>query len=257
MMDEKRISKHMSNGVFYLVAFLVGFVLFYLLRIIVQMILMGYYEAKMPGFLNEFQTFTNLEQYDNFSNQMWSVLNVSQFLGTLILGIIMFVFLGKSFIRDLKRFREHAGENIIAIIFGFIFIIVGQNLMSKLYTYFGVGGTSANQESIVMALDSNSAVFMYLSVVILAPIVEELLFRKLLYGMVEETFKMPKIVSIIGSALIFASLHAVDVFFFQYFFMALVLCSSYSLFRNNIIIPMGIHFLNNATILAYIFISIL
>lgn len=129
--------------------------------------------------------------------------------------------------------------------------------MSQIYTYFGVGGTSANQESIVMALDSSSAVFMYLSVVLLAPLVEELLFRKVLYGMVEETFKMPKIVSIIGSALIFASLHAVDVFFFQYFFMALVLCSSYSLFRNNILIPMGIHFLNNATILAYIFISIL
>ena len=257
MVDEKRISKHMTNGVFYLVAFLVGFVLFYLLRVVVQLVLMGYYEAKIPGFLNDFQSFVNKEQYDLFSNQMWSVMNISQFLGTLILGIIMFVFLGKNIVRDLKRFKEHAGENVIAIIFGFIFILIGQNLMTKLYTYLGIEGTSGNQESILMALNSSTSVFMYLSVVILAPVVEELLFRKVLYGMVEETFKMPKIVSIIASALVFAALHAVDVFFFQYFFMALVLCSSYSLFRNNIIVPIGIHFLNNATILAYIFISIL
>jgi len=63
---------------------------------------------------------------------------------------------------------------------------------------------------------------------------------------------MPKIVVIILSACVFAALHATDIFFFQYLFLALVLTCSYALFKNNIIISIGIHFLNNAMILLYV-----
>ncbi|HHZ11339.1 MAG TPA: hypothetical protein GYA05_01355, partial [Acholeplasmataceae bacterium] len=42
-----------------------------------------------------------------------------------------------------------------------------------------------------------------------------------------------------------------DIFFFQYLPMALVLCIAYSISKNNIFVPMGIHFLNNATIIIY------
>lgn len=255
-MDEFRIMKKVDNRIFYLVAFLVGFILFYVVSSIFQMAFLVGFEARTPGFINDFQVLIQDQNYAMFTSQMWAVLNLSQFFGSLTMGIILFVFLGKSVWRDLKRFKDDLWHNIWGILVGFVFVLVGQIVLSKIYVYFGIDGTSDNQAGILMALEADSKVFMYLSVVLLAPVVEELLFRKLLYGVVEETFRMPRIVSILASAVIFSLLHAMDIFFFQYFLMALILCGSYSLFKNNIVVPIGIHFLNNAIILFNLFVAI-
>ena len=95
---------------------------------------------------------------------------------------------------------------------------------------------------------------MLLSVMLLALFVEEILFRKILYGVVQDSQLRP-LIAIVISAVIFAALHAVDLFFFNICRWS-VLCTSYSLSKNNILVPIGIHFLNNSTILIYFFMTV-
>lgn len=252
-MDDLRISKRVSNANFYLITFIVGFIAFFLIREIIMLVLMIVFEIRDPGFAVSFASLLEQGNFLGFTPNMWTTLNLSQFLGNLLLTIPLVIILWKVIVRDFKLFKTELWHNLGVIGFGFILMLFGQNLLSRIYQYFGIVDESANQELIMYALEADSSIFILLSVVILAPLLEELLFRQLFFGLLEEKFKFPKVVALLISAAVFAALHAYDIFFFQYFFMALILAGSYSLFKNNIIIPIGIHFLNNAVILLYVF----
>jgi membrane protease YdiL (CAAX protease family) len=114
-----------------------------------------------------------------------------------------------------------------------------------------VPGDATNQKLIESAVESSTGIFMVLSVFLLAPFVEEMLFRKFLYGIFEDKLRLRPLFAILISAILFAAMHAVDIFFFRYLPLALVLCIAYSLSKNNIFVPMGIHFLNNSTIIIF------
>ena len=86
---------------------------------------------------------------------------------------------------------------------------------------------------------------MLISTVLLAPFIEEIIFRKFLFGLFEKTFRFPIYIATILSAVIFGLIHDYTIFFFMYFPLALVLSLSYSLYKNNIFMPMGVHLLNN------------
>lgn len=248
-MDESRISKKISNGDFYIIAFLLTFTLLYgLLGPFFRLIISLLFSLKNPGF---FKTFQNLEKIPiaEYTDSIWATNNIASFLASLIILILIIVFLGKNILRDFKIFKKDIKHHLGGIVFGFIVLVIINTLFTRLYTLFGIEGTSDNQESILLALKSNTAFLIYLSVVLLAPVVEEVIFRKCIHGIVEEKFNLAKIFSVLISSVIFASMHAIDVFFFSYLAMAIVLGLSYTLFKNNIIVPIGIHFLNNATIL--------
>lgn len=251
-MNDLRVMKGISNRNFYIIGFLVSFVLFYLLRVVFQFGLLFYFESKTPGFANDFANLSNQENgISLFTNEMWSVLNLSQFFGTLVLTIGLIPFLKRPLIKGYNQFKKNIWNNIGAIIIGFLFVMLVQSIIGLIFNYFNIEGTSENQDSIVKALSSSTRIFILLSVVVIAPIVEELLFRQLLHGLLQESFKLPRIITVFISAALFASLHATDIFFIQYFSMALILSGSYALFKENIFIPIGIHFLNNALVLVY------
>jgi len=90
---------------------------------------------------------------------------------------------------------------------------------------------------------------MMISVILFAPFVEEVLFRKLLFGTLEEKFKLKPIVAIIASTLVFSLIHVSSgdniIYIFQYLPLAFVITYSYYKSERNIFVPMGIHFLNN------------
>jgi membrane protease YdiL (CAAX protease family) len=121
--------------------------------------------------------------------------------------------------------------------------------MALLYDLLGIQGTSGNQSAIEDALHSPTGYLMLLSVIFLAPLVEELLFRKLCFGALQVKLHCPKILAVLISAILFAAMHGIDIFYFQYLAMALVISGSYAIFKNDIYIPMGIHFLNNLSVL--------
>ena len=245
MMDEFKISKRLSNGDFYIVNLLVGGALFLLIGTIVQVIAFQVFEIRTPGFVEELMRYYEKGLYDKFTDDMWFSFILPLFLRNFLLAIIFILLLRKALFWDLKRFKTDFLSNIAGIIIGMVFILVLTVLANNIYELIGIEDTSANQASIVSGFKGKYAYLMFASVLI-APFVEEILFRKFIYGLIEEKFKWPWWSSVIISAVIFAAIHDTSVFFFQYFFTSLVLCLSYSLFKKNIWVPIGIHFLNNS-----------
>jgi len=252
----ERISKKIENGNFYLIALLLSLFLFYFLQVVVMNIGVFVIDFRSPGFATQFTEEVAAGNFGQMSEYTLGIFNMSQFIGEIILAGIMVAFLGKELIKDYKRFKEKLGYHIFVIISGFVILYLLNYGLTLIYEELGIRGTSDNQQAIEMALAASTGIFMLLAVILLAPFVEEIIFRKLLFGVVEEKLKFPPILAIIISAIIFAAIHAIDVFFFQYFAMAIVLCGSYSLFKNNIYIPMGIHLINNSTVLFFIAIKV-
>lgn len=254
---ENQIYKKLSNGNFYVIAFLTAIVLFYLLSILAMFAGAMGMEYRSPGFFQSFMDAYLTGDMGANSNLFYGMLNVSQMVGELILAGLFVFILKNELRRDALRFKTEWKSLLGTIAVGFI-VLLGLNFVVNLiYTLFGIEGTSENQELIEALLGGDYRFAMYLTTLLLAPFVEEILFRKLLFGVVEEKFRWKPIFAILISGFIFAAYHGVDIFIFQYLSMSLLLCVSYSFSKNNIFVPMGIHFLNNLlSVLFYVLYSV-
>ena len=101
-----------------------------------------------------------------------------------------------------------------------------------------------------MMLNSPGAIAMVIAVVLIAPFVEEVIFRKLLMGTCEETFHFSPVIGIIVSSLVFSFIHVSDLeslkFIFQYLALAVPICVAYHISGNNIYVTTFLHIINNA-----------
>lgn len=167
------------------------------------------------------------------------------------LGTVAFVILYKKIIKaDAINFKSSWLKNIIIIIVGFGLLYLSNYLMGILYELLGLGGqTSQNQQGIIDALHGSTVPFVIIYTVILAPIFEEVVFRKLFFTTLRKYTKLPvwAIVLIISAA--FAFIHVSDfasiVFFPQYFVLALLITGAYAISKENLFVSTGLHFLNN------------
>lgn len=182
------------------------------------------------------------------------LLNEHQYIVAVLshtLGVILFVFLYKKTIKDdFKNFISKWWKFLIVIIVGFGLLYLSNYLMGIIYEKLGLGGqTSQNQQGIIDALNGSTVPFVVMYTVILAPIFEEIVFRKLFYTALKKFTKLPSwaIVLIISAA--FAFIHVSDaqslVFFPQYFVLALLITGAYALTKENLFVSIGLHFLNN------------
>ena len=91
--------------------------------------------------------------------------------------------------------------------------------------------------------------FVILYTVILAPIFEEIVFRKLLFYVFRKNTKLPMWAVVLIVSCLFAGIHVTDVesfiFFPQYFVLALIITSAYAFTKENLYVCIGLHFLNN------------
>lgn len=250
-MNEFRISRKITNKSFYLLAFIIGFGLFYALSLLMTSISLVFYANANPNIIDEY---LNYASGGVLTDNILMVTNLGQFLGQILLTILVIIFLRKLLVKDLKDFKDNFKTYILMIIVGAIILIFAQQLMAKLLYYFGVEGDSENQEIILKSFVVNNGYLMFISVAFFAPFLEEIIFRKLLFGVGEVSFKMPLVASVLFSAILFALLHSfettdnglsISVFFISYFVMALILTLSYPIAKRNIFVPIGIHFINN------------
>ena len=106
-----------------------------------------------------------------------------------------------------------------------------------------------NQEQIVKALQGSTKTFVIIYTVILAPIFEEILFRKLLFTALKKCTKFPIWAIVLIVSTLFAFMHVSDleslVFFPQYFVLAVIITTSYAISKENLFVSTGMHFLNN------------
>ena len=154
---------------------------------------------------------------------------------------------------DYKESKEQKGQFFIAILIGYLYIMLGNifagflsDILSRIFNF--APGEAVNQEVIVSALRSEGMVLMFISAIILGPIVEELIFRKAIFGLIKSD-KMAIFVSTFVFGLIHllgeASIQAALVNGISYFVMGFVFGYIYIKNNRNIMVPIAVHILSN------------
>ena len=193
------------------------------------------------------QTF---EEYVN-GMESFTEYNYIFFVISHTIGSVAVVLLYKKYLKDkVIDFKSKWIKYLIIIIGGFILLYFSNILITHIYDLLGFGGkTSQNQEQIVEALHGRTKTFVIIYTVILAPIFEEILFRKLLFTALKKCTKFPIWAIVLIVSTLFAFMHVSDleslVFFPQYFVLAIIITTAYAISKENLFVSTGLHFLNN------------
>ena len=183
--------------------------------------------------------------FDNIRSFYCSV----QFLTYMPLVVLLGYCLRHDLVKDFKNFIKNFKSNLGIIGGAFIGMLALSGLVMSIYEMIGVVGESANENIINLLLDSPGKWLMIISVVVFAPILEELIFRKLFIDTCEIRFKLKPLFAIIISTVLFAFIHVSDLeslkFIFQYMALALPICMAYHYSNNNIYVVTIIHIINN------------
>ena len=241
-------SSNRSKGKFYIIALLVGAFL-YLGSTFV------YSFSTSVVIKSLFPTLETLE--GEIYNSYLSI--VQLLFGVPLIGLAIFV-LWDDLKRDFIDLKNNFVKHRTTIIVGIVGCLVLTTVVSEIYYLLGITGESDNQEIINNVLLGPAWWPMVISVVFVAPFIEEILFRKLLCGVCTETCKLSKWVAIAVSTVIFALIHVADIenliFIFQYLPLAFVITYSY-FHSENIFVPIGIHFLNNLASVVLLYIGVM
>lgn len=172
---------------------------------------------------------------------------MSDFVMLVIVWFVMKDLLKEQF----KDFFKNTKNNLIyGCLIGVGLIYAGSFIGGVITTLFGGAQTSQNQ-AMIETITLTSPVLMIITTVLLAPVLEEFVFRGILFGWAYEI--NPKFAHIL-SAFIFAMLHIILALLsgnvaewiqiFAYFLMAIVLSYLYEK-TNNIFVPVLTHMINN------------
>lgn len=174
-----------------------------------------------------------------------------------IYEIIFFVVLISFFYKfeyfaDIRRFFAEGFRNFFLVIGFYLLLVFASIIFSVLAGYFfPVQGAPANQQIIdTLSSDPSTRIWITLSAVIGAPIIEEFGFRFLLVGKLLR--RLPVYSIVILGTLIFSFMHAIAATAPNQFFHDLISYSGPSLVfvvaylkNKNIAFTMSLHFLNN------------
>lgn len=243
------------SNMFYFIVFLLSLAAMFLLPSIFAVISAIVYDAGHPGFLMKFSDEIQLP-ISKMSDITLSIHSLSQFLGSFIIAVA-FIFIFKHELgRQFKRYKENLGRNIGYTFLWFFLLLAVTVAVSVLFEKLGISTDAENQAGIEALIYSRLGYLIIVTTAVLAPFVEELIFRKLTFNILEKSFSIPSAIVVIISAGFFAVLHDYTILFFLYFPLALVLSASYSVHKNNIFVPMSVHFLNNIFSLIGVFLMI-
>ncbi len=197
---------------------------------------------------------SNSEQLSTFG------LSLLNFLLYIILLIPMLLFLKTNINRDLLLTKSLKFRIIGYTVSGYLYVLFGtfisQIIVSIFEGLFSISyDVSVNQIAVESMLSNNNPVIgqflLILSVVIIGPIVEELVFRKAIFGLIKSNM-----FAVILSSIFFALIHvsseimnnSLSVIFISgipYFVLGCVFGFIYLRFNKNIFIPIFVHMLSN------------
>ncbi len=141
--------------------------------------------------------------------------------------------------------KASSATSLLWIVLGFIILIASQYIAIYITALFiGMPSGSANTESLLGYAKAAPIFLFFISIT--GPILEEIVFRKVIYG------GLANLINIHGAAVIssflFALLHGDMNYLLAYFLIGLVLCYLYTKTKR-IIVPMGAHILMNTFVL--------
>lgn len=217
-------------------------------------------------------------KYDNFQlvEKITSLQNNLIMFATYILVFIPLIFLNKNRIKDDYLFFKEIPDKSFAstVLTGLMYMIVANFLINILVILLSsvlkIEATASNQESIVKSLMTSGGVLLAFTVVFIGPAVEELVFRKAIFGLVENQ-KIAFIISAISFGLIHLSTELINLFSkggftglalaetlivsLPYFGMGIFLSWFYKENGKNISLLIAIHALSNLLSVLGIFLS--
>lgn len=188
-----------------------------------------------------FLRFTSFDEVDIIIN--WQIFSF-------IFGVVLTIF----FMRPFMKFPDDEGLQIGMIIkwtiIG-IFMAYGSQIVAGIVqeALFGVDTGSENTEEI-MRIAKAYPLFMIVPI-LSAPILEEILFRKILFGLLDERFGF--MIAAILSSTIFSLIHEDFSHFLVYFAMGFVFAYLYAR-TQRILVPILVHMaLNSVTVIVLFF----
>ncbi len=151
-----------------------------------------------------------------------------------VLGLAIY-FSRHLFIEDWQKTKKRILHTILFIVAGAIAVWLLTTIVNIFYGLIGVEGTSENQESLEAAVLSKYGLIMLIPIVFFAPIIEDKL-------------KWSAWSAILISTVVFSLMHLLSGDF-QYILLylpqAFVMGIMYHFSKNNIFVPITIHFINN------------
>ncbi|MGJ8730342.1 CPBP family intramembrane glutamic endopeptidase [Listeria aquatica] len=200
--------------------------------------------AMIPPIIQGLNADKSLDSIINGLQMNW-YMNLTQAFALIILLFLLQISNMKLF-----SFRAFSRKTWLSFIVISIGTLVISNLLEILITYLNPSFNTANQAGIEDMVSSASPLVVFVAVVILAPIAEEVVFRGLIMKIIFR--KYPKI-GFLVSALLFTFAHIpTDILsFLLYFVMAVGLCLVYYKTKR-IEASILLHFINN--LIGYFFI---
>lgn len=227
------------------------------------LIIILYYVSMM--FLAVIPYFTIVYLTPNFSDEFLITAFIVSYFTTLV---VLSYFIYKEFKTGIKSFISSFKRNVLIIVGVFVFAIFANVAANYITELLGATGSSENQSDLVtMMVNANNQELIVLAgiFILIAPIIEEIVFRKGLFGLVKElmirfyTYRDMELssvksgrtiglLSILISSVAFALIHINGdyIFLIQYGSLALLLGTSYYLSKENIFVPILIHMAQNA-----------
>jgi membrane protease YdiL (CAAX protease family) len=178
---------------------------------------------------------------------------VANLIMYIILTIICLIVLRRSLVKEFKSSLTIPQKGL-NIFIGYL-ILIGSSILGQfVLTLLGYGeAQSANQQGIEALLESKYMLMIYASILI-GPIVEEIIFRKVMFELFVDKLKFSIYPILILSSLLFGSIHVIFnateniselVLIIPYFFQGLALGYIYLKNNRNIYIPLAVHILSN------------
>ena len=172
---------------------------------------------------------------------------IAKILPLVLAGLIF----RKMFKQDFLNLKKNWLRYLVIFVGGCLILYFANEFLEWLYETLKVSqGTPSNQAYIEQILASRFNPVMFVIAVVVAPIFEELIFRKFLIGYLKNKTKLPNYAIYLISATLFAGIHVLNgiddlIFFPMYFALSFVITLSYNRSHDNIYVASGIHFINN------------
>lgn len=172
----------------------------------------------------------------------------SSLLDIIIICSLLIIFY-EDLIENLKDFKKN-NQKYFSKYVKYWLIGIGVMATSNIIISLITNNTSSSNQETIMEIFKIAPIYMFISAVIIAPLTEELVFRKSIQNIFEN-----KIIFILVSGIVFGSLHVIPSYM-QYKqvtellyiipYSSLGIAFAYILSKtNNIIVPMSFHFIHN------------
>ena len=182
----------------------------------------------------------------NAPSMLFTIISLFQ---VTITAVIFFVVDKMNFKKDWEDFKRNRRTRVSSIFTGFLLVYASLIIANLILTALGVQGTSENEMVIqsLFSADPLNLFLLFMLLCVLTPIVEEVIFRKVIFNLIEP--RSNHIVAIIATGAIFGIMHVISFGDFvqaiPYVTMGLVFGYIYWKSNKNIYVVIAVHFLNN------------